>query len=78
MRDTGHIITKVERSRYVYFICPCAPKMEVISFDAPVRCPMCRLTNPIRFGGREEREEISFNTLEYSGDLISTLTGNEK
>lgn len=78
MKDTGHIIIKIERMRYVHFLCPCAPKTEVISFDAPLRCPICRLVNPIRFGGLEEREELTFNTFEYSGDLISTLTGDEK
>ena len=76
MRDTAHIIIKIERRRYVHFMCPCTPKMEIVSFDAPLRCPVCHLANPIRFGGREEREEITFDTVEYHdefGDRVTTL-----
>lgn len=76
-KDTGHIIIKVERRRYVHFMCPCSPKMEIVSFDAPAICPVCRLANPIRFGGREEREQITFDTVKYSedfGDRVIILT----
>jgi phage FluMu protein Com len=48
-----HLLTKVERRRYVYFTCPSQPTLELVSFDFPLLCPVCRRVNPIKPGGAE-------------------------
>lgn len=49
MEET-HQWIKIERGRYVHFTCPTQPKMELVSFDFPVICPVCRRPNPVRPG----------------------------
>lgn len=48
--DRDHVLTRVERARYIYFTCPNAPKMELVSFDEPKQCPVCRTIKPVDMG----------------------------
>jgi hypothetical protein len=45
-----HILTRVERQRYLYFVCPSQPKMELVSLGEPLKCPVCRMIKPIEMG----------------------------
>jgi hypothetical protein len=56
MLPTTHMLTRVERHRYVAFVCSKQPLMEFLSFDGPKLCPICRQVDPIKWGTMEGRE----------------------
>lgn len=58
MQTDDHTLTRMERGRYVYFTCPAQPKMEIVSFDLPLTCPVCRALRPVRLGTDEQRETV--------------------
>ena len=51
-----HTLIRVERQRYVAFVCSRQPLMEFFSCDVPKRCPICRQINPIKMGTVEGEE----------------------
>jgi hypothetical protein len=48
-----HMITKMENEQ-VYFVCSAQPKIEMATYGAPNKCPICRAYNPAPLDGREE------------------------
>ncbi len=62
MNGRDHTLIRVERARYIYFTCPDKPTMEMVSFDTPKQCPVCRTIKPVDMGTAIGREEAYSDT----------------
>ncbi len=62
-----HLLIRVERRRYLCFTCPKRSQLELVSFDLPKRCPVCRKINPVGLGNHEGQDE--FIGMIYEPDL---------
>jgi hypothetical protein len=52
----GHMLSRVERKRYIGFVCSKLPLVEFLSCDTPKKCPVCSMIDPIKMGTFEGKE----------------------
>ena len=57
MNNIMHSITKIDDDK-VYFVCSGAPRLEMMTYDAPKKCPICSCIRPISLDGTTEVREI--------------------